>query len=69
MSRNLEARIEKLEANAGSQLYGAWLGRQLAELGGHVGDKLEAMAKFLAGQPRRTHEEAVEAMAQEGQQR
>lgn len=62
MSRSLAARIEKLEAESGSHLYGPIGGRQLAKLGGYEGAELERMAKFFSGQRARKHEEMVDAM-------
>jgi hypothetical protein len=63
MPKSLEARVAKLEAEQGSANYGPVRGRQLAELAGYTGEKLEEMAKFFAGQPHRSHEEWVEALS------
>lgn len=62
MAKNLEARLEKLEAEEGDRFYGLAGGRQLAKLGGYEGEELERMAKFFAGQPYRTHEEWVDLL-------
>lgn len=65
MGRNLEARIERLEAAQGVETIGIESGRFFAKVLGYTGDELEAKAKEMADTPRRSHEEWVDLMSQQ----
>lgn len=66
MSKNLEARIAKLEETEGTRLTGFELGLQVAAMIGYEGAELDAKARYFAGLPNRTHEQWLELLTNRG---